>query len=76
MTRYSNNNGKPSDILSYDLGNDYIIIEFKDNTKNKYSFNSAGLNAVETMKQLARVQHGLDAYIAENNPRCEKWFKG
>ena len=75
MKRYNTTSGRESNIVSYDVGNDYIIIEYSDSKKFKYSHNSAGAMAVETMKVLAKNQNGLTTYITEKNPGFEKWYR-
>jgi len=74
MKRYRTTSGRPSDIVSYDVGNDYIVIGMQDDKKFKFSYKSAGATAVETMKVLAKNQNGLTTYINTHSPGFEKWF--
>lgn len=60
---YYNNSTNGSNILSYEIGDDFIIVEFSDFKKYKYSYQSAGESNVERMKQLAIDGHGLNAFI-------------
>lgn len=64
MTRYQNRSGN-SPITSYQIGDAYIIVWF-GNKSYTYSYGRAGINHVETMKDLARNGSGLSAYITRS----------
>lgn len=56
-----------SGVLSYEFGADYIDVQFKKTLKiYRYSYNSAGKNNVDTMKELAQNGNGLNAFINKN----------
>lgn len=62
MKRYANKGGN-SNVLTYDYGNDYITIQFGSGRPYTYSYDSAGKENVETMKQLADAGQGLNSYV-------------
>jgi hypothetical protein len=67
MENYKNESGRSS-VLQYEIGNDFIIVEFKTPSKSgkttyKYTYESAGKDSVEEMKKLAIIGGGLRTYI-------------
>lgn len=62
MTQYGNTSGN-SGIAGYDLGEDYITVTFDSGSSYTYSYTSAGIEAVNEMKELARSGSGLHGYI-------------
>jgi len=69
MQKYSSKGRKPSGVIAYEIGEDFIIIKFKSGAPYTYTYATAGANAVEKMKQLAVAQKGLSTYISQNKPR-------
>ena len=69
MTPY---NSKRSNIKSFEIGDDYIIIEFRNGKKLKYTYASCGESHVKKMKQYARVSSGLYSYINLFKPTAEE----
>ena len=69
MENYANQSGR-SGIRAYQIGVDYIIVQFNSghHTLYTYTYNSAGGAVIETMKELARSGVGLNSYISINNP--------
>ena len=65
MIDYRNLNGN-SGIRRYIIADDYIIVEFDDFSKYKYSYVSAGATDIEEMKRLAVQGWGLNAFIMRN----------
>ena len=66
MQRYINNKGN-SGIKGYEIGEDYIIVQFASSSRlYRYSYNIAGRKHVENMKILARKGEGLNTYINKN----------
>ena len=49
--RYANLNGN-SNVLSFEIGSDYIDVTFGDYSTYRYSYSSAGRYNVEEMKRL------------------------
>lgn len=65
MERYLNLNGT-SNVLLYDIHDDYIDIVFNNLTDvYRYSYVRPGKDIVETMKKLAIRGYGLGGYIAQ-----------
>lgn len=63
-----------SGIARYEIGPDYIILEFKNDKPNKlkfykYTYSSAGISCIEHMKRLACKGNGLNKFISENKPQ-------
>ena len=66
MTAYDNLSGH-SGVKSFEIGDDYIKIKFKDSDRvYRYSNEKAGRQHVEMMKHLATEGRGLNAYIAKH----------
>lgn len=62
MERYRNLGGR-SNVHSYEIGDDHIIIRFNDGMLYRYTSSSSGDEGLSTMKTLARGGMGLNAYI-------------
>lgn len=62
MIEYKNLSRK-SGVLRYEIGSDFIIVEFKDYSKYKYTYQSAGAENIEQMKLLAEQGFGLNSFI-------------
>ncbi len=65
-----------SGVTSYEIGDDYIIVQFKSGRDRyyKYTHASAGSMDIEEMKKLASAGDGLNEYIVENKVNYEsKW---
>lgn len=64
------NLGWDSNIVSYENGNDYIKIQFASGrwTLYTYTYQSAGITSIETMKSLAECWEGLNEFINRNKP--------
>lgn len=63
MMGYMNLSGQ-SNVIGYDIGNDYITVYFKGSSKPyTYTYASAGRANVEMMKRLARSGSGLNSFI-------------
>jgi len=63
MEKYRNSTGK-SGVYGYEIGNDYIRVQFSSVQTYRYSYNGkAGRSHVENMKTLARSGSGLNSYI-------------
>jgi len=67
MDKYKNLSGR-SGVLSYELGHDYVLVEFKSGYQRfyKYTVPSTGLGNIERMKILAQQGTGLNSYIGLN----------
>jgi hypothetical protein len=62
MEPYRNITGS-SAMTAYEIGEDYITIEFSDGSVYRYTYASAGQQTVERMKGLAEAGQGLDTFI-------------
>lgn len=55
-----------SGVAAYEIGADFIRVQFKDGSIYRYTYASAGQQNIEQMKALARAGDGLNAYINRN----------
>ncbi len=62
MVRYKNLGGN-SNVHFYEIGSDYVMVQFSTGRPYKYSYRSAGRDKVEIMKKLAVQGQGLNSYI-------------
>lgn len=62
MERYANFGGA-SNVLFYEIGSDWIRVQFSTGTPYSYSYGHAGSSNVEQMKRLARAGRGLNSFI-------------
>ena len=54
MEKYRNKNGD-SGISGYEIGGNFILIEFSTGSIYEYTYSSAGTNNIEMMKNLAAL---------------------
>ncbi len=50
-------------MAAYEIGPDFIRIQFHDGTIYLYTYASAGSRSIEHMKRLARKGQGLNSFI-------------
>jgi hypothetical protein len=62
MEPYRNIAGN-SGVSAYEIGPDYITVEFSDGGSYRYTYASAGQENVERMKGLAQAGQGLNTFI-------------
>lgn len=62
MERYRNLGGDSS-VVAYEIGSDFIRVQFSDGSVYMYTYASAGSANIEHMKQLARSGQGLNSFI-------------
>lgn len=65
MERYLNRGGDSS-VAAYEIGTDFIRVQFSDGGRYLYNYASAGSHNTEQMKSLARRGEGLNAFINTN----------
>jgi len=65
MKPYRNRGGN-SGIRSYEIGDDFIIVQFNEGGKYLYNYESTESSNVETMKSLAIRGQGLNSFISTN----------
>lgn len=70
MTPYSSTSDKKSGVSAYEIGNNYIIVQFYS-AQYKYSYNSCGQSATEAIKRLALASSRLSTFIAQSKPDFE-----
>jgi hypothetical protein len=63
MEQYKKNNSGTSGVEFYEIENEDIIVQFIDGNIYRYSYKSAGVEAIEEMKRLAMAGKGLTTYI-------------
>ena len=68
MQRYGDVD-RDSGVRSFEIGSDFIRVEFYDNDVYLYTYRSAGRNRIEQMKRRALAGDGLNAYINSNVKR-------
>jgi hypothetical protein len=71
MQLYKSRRGKNSGVEGYQLGEDYIMVWFKSGKVYKYTYKSAGIKMIETMRELALANKGLSTFISRKNPPYE-----
>lgn len=62
MEKYGNKNGD-SGISGFEIGSNFIQVEFSTGSIYEYTYSSAGENNIETMKNLAKSGSGLNSFI-------------
>jgi hypothetical protein len=62
LERYANLSGD-SGVAFYEIGSDYIRIQFSDGSVYLYNYSSAGSANIEHMKKLAGAGRGLNSFI-------------
>jgi hypothetical protein len=72
MTPYSSRSGKKTGVSAYDIGKDFIIVQFNRSDLYKYSYQSCGRKATEAMKSLALASKGLSTFISQNQPKYDE----
>jgi hypothetical protein len=65
MERYRNLDGDAG-VAAYEIGRDYIRVRFVEGAVYRYTVASAGLQAIEEMKALARAGKGLTTFISRH----------
>ena len=78
MNDYADNNGNSS-VDKYKIGNDFIIVKFKENKYSsvlyyRYTYASGSQFHIEEMKKLAQFGSGLSSYI--NTKKVQHIVKG
>lgn len=65
MERY-NDLGGNSGVSAFEIGADFIRVEFERDGRYLYDYATTGAEHVENMKTLARTGQGLGTYITQN----------
>jgi hypothetical protein len=70
MELYKNIDGD-SGVSAYEIGADFIRVQFSNGATYLYTYSSAGSENIERMKILAREGNGLNSFI---NTRVRKLY--
>lgn len=62
MERYRNISGN-SGVIAFEIGTNFIRVQFRQGTPYLYTYQSAGIANVDEMKRLARLGQGLNTFI-------------
>lgn len=65
MERYANRNGD-SGVVAYQIGPDFVQVQFNTGAVYEYTYSSAGSSNIEMMKDLANAGRGLCSFIKRN----------
>lgn len=65
MIAYLNKHGN-SGVKAYELGDDFIRVQFKNNSVYRYTAAITGADNVAQMKQLAQTGRGLSTFISQS----------
>jgi hypothetical protein len=65
MVRYLDRTGT-SGVTAYELGRDFVRVEFEGEHVYRYTYRSAGRLNIERMKSLAIRGEGLNTFIDSN----------
>ena len=71
MKRYGNRHGN-SGIAAYEVGKDFIRLRFTSGSVYLYTYDSAGEDDIEEMKELAKEGEGLTRFINDFRPGYAK----
>ena len=74
MQSYKSKSGKKSGVGRFEIGRDFIKVEFEKGEKYLYSYKSAGKITIEEMKKRALANEGLSTFISKNDPPFEKKY--
>ncbi len=62
MEKYENKGGN-SGVDVYECGTDFIRVRFNDGGQYLYTNDSAGIDEIQKMQELARAGQGLNSFI-------------
>ena len=65
MTEYKNLSGE-SGIIAYEIGSDFIRLQFEDKEVYLYTEDSTGIEHIAKMKELAEKGRGLNTYVNQH----------
>ena len=68
MTPYKSKSKKKSGVTAYEIGDDFVLVQFNSTQTYKYTYRSAGHTAIEAMNRLAHASEGLSSFISKNYP--------
>ncbi len=65
MQRYKDLGGD-SGVVAFELGEQFIVIEFRDGSRYRYTAASTGAADIAAMRRLARAGEGLCTFISQH----------
>lgn len=65
MTAMTPYRGSDSGVSAYQVGKDFIIVQFKSGDRYRYDHATPGRQHVDAMKGRAASGHGLATYISQ-----------
>jgi hypothetical protein len=65
MNTYHDHHGN-SGVSAYNIGPNFIIVQFKSGERYLYNYVTPGRKQVEAMKKLATRNEGLSTYISQH----------
>jgi len=65
MNTYKNTSGN-SGVRCYEIGDDFVRVQFREGTIYLYTYCSAGQKNIEHMKKLAKLGRGLSTFISQD----------
>lgn len=65
MEPYGNRNGD-SAVIAYEIGPDFIRVQFSGTPPYLYTYETVGRDNVEELKKRARAGRGLGTYISQH----------
>ena len=71
MIPYTSRGKKPSGVIGYEAGIDFIKVLFENGSLYKSSYRCTTRENIELMKILAAEQKGLATFISQNDPGFE-----
>ena len=66
MQLYKNLESKSS-VLQYKIGSEFVIVQFKNRSTIEFTYDKAGKERVETIKQLASKGTGLQRFVLKKS---------
>ena len=63
MKQYQNRSGD-SGVIAYEIGSDFIKVQFREGRTYLYTYTSAGRDNIKMMKHLAADGQGLSTFIS------------
>lgn len=67
MKPYKSLSGKRAGVIAYEIGENYILIQFDKKKIYKYVESSNSKEIIDHMKMLAEASRGLTSYIIKNH---------
>lgn len=68
MQPYKSKSSDHSGVSGFEIGRNYINVQFTNGSVYQYTHVTAGTFTVEQMKKLAQENEGLSTYITQHRP--------